>query len=291
MMASPSETYLELLALTRQYLLQEHTPNERLYAESESYHYFRDLVVRRQGAKTTAEITPPSTPVAKTSLPQPTPMSKPVHQTPVKANIAAPVKKPPLPLPTPPLPLSTGTEPKKPPKENGAFTLEPMARAEPVDMEEIRKLVSEKLPGFVYIDQIPDDTEARRLARSWEQAKQAYEVLILSFDEPPKAQAFLNNIARALNAYGIPATVMRASKIEQDNDWKNLLGQPLKMVMASSYGIDALPGLAKQHREEPRQAKHFLGNVPLLLLSDVGFYLREPSLKASLWAAILKYVA
>lgn len=302
MTPSPSiqDRYRELLSLAQLYLLQEYSLSDRILAESASYHYFRDYVAKRQGNKT--PVSPaapqPAPPPPKQSLAPPIPLPQP--PTP-KPPVAAPVapsqesqsnvaimavpKRPPLPAP-PPVPLS---EAKKPPKEKTAFALEVSPKPDPMSFDELRKLAAERLPGLAIVDNVPDDSEARRLARAWDQKTEIPHVLILSFDEAPKPRAFLNNLAKALHVHGVDAQVIRAAKIEQDQAWEGFLqSDQLKLVIASSYGIDALPNLAKHYREAAKQARHFLGDVPLLLLSDVAFYLREPTLKPSLWSAIMQ---
>ncbi len=60
----------------------------------------------------------------------------------------------------------------------------------------------------------------------------------------------------------------------------------LRLVIASDYDLYLQPELMKVYREAPQQGKHYLNKTPLLLLSDLSLYLKEPQLKSLLWRAI-----
>lgn len=305
MTSNIQQSYAELLALTKSYLQQEHSLTDRILSEPETYAYFKAYALQRQNAKTqprTASSQAPQTPVAtipKIPSPAPTPVRTPVTELP----------KPPIP-PAPPLPhnieapklpdkadlnktaIAPTTQKQEnpadqPPPVPGAFKLEVPAALPQTDFAVLRTIVTEKLPHVRLLDRLPDDTEAKRLANAWTQEKKIPQVMILSFDEPPKQQAFLANIAKALEAHGIDAQVATATKLERENEWQKLLqSKELKLVVAGSSGFHSLPQLQKHYREGAKQGRHYLGDRLLLLLSDISYYLKEPALKPSLWAAL-----
>ena len=65
----------------------------------------------------------------------------------------------------------------------------------------------------------------------------------------------------------------------------------LRLIIASDYGLYLQPKLMAYYREVTQQGKHFVNNIPLLLLSDLALYLKEPQLKSLLWRAICKEFA
>jgi hypothetical protein len=185
-------------------------------------------------------------------------------------------------------------EPKEQIHKNKDFVLEASQSSTSTNFSEICQIIQEKLPHLHsrLIHTIPDDSEAKVLANLWTQEKQIPQVLILSFDEVPKHQAFLANICKALEVNGIKTQVTHAKKLESDNRWQALLeAKEMKLVLASSAGFYHLGELQKYYREGNRQGRHYLGDKSLLLLSDISFYLKEPALKPSLWAAIKELLA
>lgn len=291
-MTSIRETYLELLSLAQLYLLQEYAMTDRLPANSSDYTYFREYALKqsKQNPPVKSASPPPSPPSIKpVAIPSATiPKSPPVE-----------IKRSPLPSPPAPAPIQVDApkksseaeivkeSPKTPIKENTFFALEPLKPAAPLDLIEMRKTASEHLPGLALLNTIPDDLEARQRANAWEHQTSQPNVIILSFDDVSKHQAFLANIGKALAVCGFTSRVIRAGKVELDNGWDQLLqSEQLRLVIGSDVGITSLPRLHKNYREAAKTAKHYIGNAPLLLLSDISFYLKEPALKPSLWKAI-----
>lgn len=294
-MTSAREHYSELLALTKQYLLQEHALTDRILSEPETYAYFFAYAQKKQEAKGQA----PEKPQTHTPSPQQTiasPAFAPRQETAAATKPAPlpPQAKPSSPIPPriPPSPLAKTTAPiadktSAPIKENGPFKLEVPSALQPADFNDLKKIVREKLPHLQLVDHLPDDGEAQKLSNSWAQEKKSPQVLILSFDETQKHLAFLMNIAKALEMHGISASVANALKLEQNAKWETTLqAEELKLIVASSSGFYQLQELQKYYKEGTKQGRHYLGDRLLLLLSDISFYLKEPSLKPSLWGAL-----
>lgn len=330
-MSTTQERYFELLAFTKLYIQQEHAPTDRILSESETYTYFRNYALQNQNknkAKSQGHaqahtqppvpspIQPKPTTPSQTQLkpqsaaqtPQNAAHHKPSPNTPQNINhlenisgsqLSDRTTEPQMSVKV--IARATDTQRSSPAEkttefqENSTkqlFSLEIPAAPKPLDFTVLRKIIHEKLPHMHLIEQAPDDAEAKRLAKIWDQEKQISKVIILSFDETPKHQAFLANIRIALEVIGISAQVTNAIKFERDNAWENLLqSKELKLVVASSSGFYNLPELQKKYREGTKQGRHFLGDRALLLLSDISFYLKEPALKPSLWSALKELMA
>ena len=277
-MKSTCDTYAELTALTRQYILQEHEPTDWVESASETYHYFKRLALEKK------EVTTPPQPVAKPAIVLP---SKPL----IIAEQSPPPQKP-SPPPQPPVenipPPPPVTEVKSLPKKKPPFELEPFGTPPIHDLHDLQKIISEKFPQQQIIETPPSDLIARQINGAWQKQSSAIAVFILSFNEPPQQKAFLANLAKAINLLLAPAIVVNAHKLENEKGWETALKSPdLKLIIATDYGVYALPELMKHYKDQPREAKHYLGSTPLCLLSDISIYLKEPKLKPSLWKAIL----
>ena len=290
-MISTKERYLELLSLTQLYLMQEYGLTDRITESQETFEYFRKSV--QQQKKTIPEL--PATPVKAPLVaipppPKPVAIDIPVPSVPIAIPPVLPVAKPSPVVNDPPPPKNISAPESK--EKVPLFTVEAPPPAAAIDLQDLRKILNEKLPHFKFIDQIPDDAEGRRLAMGWTQAPRVKPVAILSFDEPQAHREFLANVAKAIEGLGAEVHIYEAKKVEQAKEWDALFrSSELKFVICSNSGLHSLPGLQKSHREVQKSGRHFLGECPLLLLSDIGFYLQEPSLKASLWRAIKEMVA
>lgn len=287
------EYYAETLALLQIYLHQEHEPSHRVFAEKPSYEYFKNYALSKRAAATQPSAPAKeeirevrSTPLAPSSvtIAPPSPVVKNIEVAPPVTKIqTAPTLSSPEPVAKESRQETQApSRPEKP--GNGKFVLEPLGPAEAADNSEMCKVISQHLP---IISTIPEDQEARRMNSDWRSLMVLMDAVILSFNENPKHLAFLKNMSIAIETLGLKCQLVSAQKLEQENNWSKLLEQnKLRLIIASDYGIYMLPELTKLHREVPRQAKHFLGQVPLFLLSDISFYLKEPNLKPSLWKAI-----
>lgn len=198
-------------------------------------------------------------------------------------------------LPSPSHPISTqpSAQPVSSPDSaspsitKSKFQLEQLPAIPSVPFEELRKIIQEKLPRISWIDQLPDDAEARKEGSRWNQPSESPQVWILSLNDTPKQLAFLMNVIQALAAYGVHAQIGNAFKFEQGDKWKELFHSPkLQLFMISSTCLHQLAKLKKYHKEDAQKGTHYLDERPLLLLSDLDLYLKEPALKSALWSAL-----
>jgi hypothetical protein len=58
------------------------------------------------------------------------------------------------------------------------------------------------------------------------------------------------------------------------------------LLLISGASFHQLAKLKKHYKEDSRKGMHYLNERPLLLLSDLGLYLKEPSLKQALWDSL-----
>lgn len=275
------ERYAELVALTKQFLLQEHALTDRIYDSEETFEYFRRTA--QQQPKPEVKVAP------VTSPPPPAPQLQPAAQS----YTANPVRPPLAPIPAPPKPIAekvpvvpvVESEPpaKNAPKEKTGITIEPLPPLKPLDLSEVRKIMAERLPNIPLIDTIPDDSEARLKTATHHLPN----VILLSFDDLPAHVDFLTKVAAAIQGIGSSAEVRNAATMEKEIGWNTVLNSPdLRFIIASGDGIYSIESLQKVHREVQKEGRHYLGDCPLLMLPDIGCYLQDPSLKRSLWTAI-----
>ena len=306
-MTSSQKLYTELLSLTKLFLTQEYLPSDKIFSEPETFTFFKTFAEKRQEGKN-LHVNKPS-PAPQPSVPKPTVIRNPAppllqkqdtqikQAVPQNLKISLPPQKP-IPDKTEnrvPLEKAAKIQKNSAPSENEEkpfFTLETPSPLKIQEFTELRKIITEKLPHLRLVDLIPDDAEAKLLASLWTQEKKKTQAVILAFDDISKHLAFLGNIVKALEVFGITAQIADAHKIERNQGWEDLLqSKELKLVIASSSGFHHLKGLQKHYKEGAKQEPHFLGGHALMLLSDISFYFKEPALKISLWIALKKILS
>lgn len=280
------QEYCELIALTKLYLLQEYQGGDWKYSEEESYAYFKELA-KRSSPPIEKKAPPVAAPPVETKAPPPIETKAPPVVAPPVETKAPPVETkapphieakapPPVEIKTPPI------ETKAPPpaEKKAVAIVEPVKPVETVDFSDIQKILQARFPALALLPHPPDDREARLGKKTT-----AAEVVILSFDK--QTPLFLKNMAIAIQQELGSAAVVSAQRIESEKGWEKLLREnPPKLIISTDYGLYTLQEAMQFYREVPKQAKYFLGNIPLLLLTDLSLYIKEPKLKPTLWRAI-----
>jgi hypothetical protein len=142
-------------------------------------------------------------------------------------------------------------------------------------------------PTLSWVEQIPSDHEAKRIADRWKTKGQSAPLSILVFQEPPAHRALLGAIADALDAHFGPARLVSAEQIEAEKRWDQFLSADgLKWIVVCDYTLWQLHALMAYYTEIPAQHVRKLGNIPVFLLPDLSLYLKDPQLKRSLWKAL-----
>jgi hypothetical protein len=291
--------YAELLSLTQLFLLREHSLKDVRMVDPTSMNFFQKkgqppLSSSAPKKVQPAPISAPEIKNSKISLQSaiseaPQPEARPVE--------ARQESLPAQPLPTFAQPSSVQQTPviptSQPPviqdkiSKGKGFSLEPFVSASSQENSEWWNLSQTLFPEWVLSKAIPSDVIAQKNKNAWLKSQEIPPVIILSFHDNEQQQTFLKNIAQAISLRLAPAQVVSASQIEKENGWENILNaSQLRLVIAGDYGLYLHPKLMRFYKELPQQGKHFLNQTPLLLLSDLSLYLKEPQLKPLLWRAI-----
>lgn len=240
----------ELISLTKQHLLDEYSLKEWKFCDEETYRFFKERAKPQAASPQKAPV------VIREIAPVPFKLEA------VRKEIAA-VK---IAEPPPPAEIVAPQQTE-------------------TDFSDIKKILQSRFPSLAILPTPPDDSEANKASEN----KSGSEVIILSFDK--QTPLFLKNLACAITQEIAPCTILPASRLENEKAWENLLRQKqLKLLLSTDYGLFSLPNAMQYYREVPKQAKSFLGNIPLLLLTDLSLYLKEPKLKPTLWRAICQMI-
>lgn len=280
MTKSAQQQYKELLALCQIHLSQEFPSNCWIPIDPATYATFKRSAPPKPAEEKKAPI---PVPTQINPLPLPSPVKTATHTPPPPVKEAPPEKI------TAPAPQKVSAkvvveEKRIPTTPSSQLTLDPVKTLTTVDLSDIRKIIAEKFPQQQILDAIPSDEEARRVHSAWKLAATVPAVVVLSFNESSNEKAFLQKMTSAIEQKLAPAAVISAQGIE---DWDHFLkSKGLRLIIASTHGLEAVPEAMKHYREFPKQARSQLGKVALCPLPDISLYLREPQLKHALWSAI-----
>lgn len=291
------ERYTELLALTQLFLLREYSPQAVRLADPTTHAFFQKWKTPSLQKKEMKPITPIRT---ATIPPDPPPRPPETPSPNLPDPVPAPTKPDPIPPPTQPEPTQPPIVHQKPQQaeatvlsslktrlEPFSFKLEPLSTPPAFDKREGWQLMQSLFPQFELRETIPSDVLAQKMKKSWANEQLIPPVILLSFHNQEPHLTFLKNLAQAISLRLAPARVLSALKLEKEQQWETVLASPgLCLVITSDYELYMQPHLMRYYREVPQQGKHFLNQVPLLLLSDLALYLKQPQLKALLWRAI-----
>lgn len=174
---------------------------------------------------------------------------------PIKPTAA--IKKTTRPKPAPVKPASKKTTAsEKPIVQPAKIERELPKQAAEVEFSDFRKILEANFPTQKIIDQLPDDTKAKEVARRWEKAKIPPEIVILDSGLNPSEKLFLDNVARALEARFYPAAVLAPDQLDKTLKLRLLVGT-----------ADKLTGIEQ----------------PTVVMQPVDHYLQQPQEKAKLW--------
>lgn len=297
------EKYSELISLTQLYILNECPVKEKAVVDQDTFHFFKNWIKSSKplgNQKENSPPIPPSLPTQQTQLPPSTSTAQTKKiEIPSPSEITSPPSnsKTPAQLPASnpikePQKISSPIVDKKdndskPSSTLKSFELAPLPSYEQNELRILKNTVEKLLRPHQALDEIPSDQEAKKIKNGWNQEDNVPAIAILSFNDQEKHLSFLNNLAKAITITIAPARVIQAPAWEQKKKWDSFLKSPeLRIVIASDYGLYLLPDLMKHYKEIPKTAKHLLHETPLLLLSDISLYLKEPQLKSLLWRTI-----
>ena len=294
---SISKELIELADLARLYLLQEHQPSDWILSEATTYSFFKKISLSAKSHSAPpvknipAEIVSANKPIAQVKI---TESQKPLTRPPIDEKMSPPPPPPPVAA----APKQQIVEPSKeqqivessklseqlpPSKPDTRIKLELMKEPTPVDFSDLYAVVAERCPHLKIIDTIPDDA----LAKSALYKQKAAQVAVLLFETSSLHHTFIFNMVKAIDIYLAPAIKVNAAGLEKEGSWDSFLANSeLKLIVIQQSELQKMPKLLKYFTEGTGEDKKFLGQVPVLLLSDIAVYFTDPEKKRLLWSKL-----
>lgn len=248
-MNNATETYRQLVAEVQRFLLQEYAPKQWIAADADNFLYFKTQAAA-------------ATPQRKSPSPQEAPPPQP----------AAPqFARKPLPPKAPPPPPVEVKEEKSEPQPKPSFAKEPIGKAAPPDLAEIRRLVAEKHPAWEYVEP-PSYRE------------KGTPVLVFA----GKGETLLQQIGNAIHNQLAPTQMIDLGEcIAQGTLQKVVERQNLRLIVLDENALRAYPPLLTLYR--PQMGT--IGTAPVLVLTQVADLAHDPARKRAVWNAIKEKLA
>lgn len=275
-MSTVKQQISDLAALLQIYLLQEYKIKDWKVADQDSYKYFKEYVQQQK------KVVPPKEPqtitVSKTA-------SSPVQvKAPAPTNVPPPQKI--VPQPPEAVILAPQEKSKPAPVEqiaNTAIELHPLTDPQKDDLNDVKKIILERIPSLQVIENIPDDTVAKAVRQRWLQKDVLSTVVFLSFQENEAEAAFLVQVMSAVKKLLAPANILKADSLQNEELLQLLLNAPeVRCIVASFNGLKSKDYLWKYFKGD----SNHLGQKPVLLLEDLSVYMQDQQKKAALWRSL-----
>jgi len=159
------------------------------------------------------------------------------------------------------------------------------------NFNDIKNIVSNIAPKIKITDPLSDEI-AKQNIHKYKLKNSAANITILAYRENERFYKFLEKLAVATNIYFYPTKIISAYLIEKQNSWDIFLSQDtIYLIISLDYTIFELPNLKKFYRENPTKKEKFLKDIPLFLLPDLSIYLKEPTLKKTLFTTLKQKIA
>lgn len=197
---------------------------------------------------------------------------------PLKTTAPTPLKTEPLFTPITEMPKPV----EQPTNKKSAFTLHPPTYSSSLSLQDLWTLIPKIAPSLTLLEKIPNDAKAQKIKNGWKLPPEIPEVPLLCLNHP--ALTFLKDVAQAIEKNFFPSKVLDIALFEEKNTWDVLFQAPhLKLIVIPETMLWQCPNLKRYYHEFPEKNERYLGKCPALLIFDPDLYLKDPSLKRSLW--------
>ncbi len=150
---------------------------------------------------------------------------------------------------------------------------------------DIKETLSKIAPGIRFIDQVPDDSEGKKIGSSWKEKIPDVDVVLLACKQDAETIEFLKVLAKAIDTHLAKSKIIPAERLEKENCWDLFLQKNTFRLIVASDGVDQLKNLMRFYRGAPAQNAYFLDQTPLLALLPAAAY-KQLDKKAQAWKTL-----
>lgn len=214
-------------------------------------------------------------------MPSARPQAAPLPLPPKKVieNAPAPQSQQPKAIPQP---IFQPIQPKAAPKVLQEEA-KPVAPVRLAPTPQLKKYLNENATSLKFLEQTPDDKEARTIRSRWLVEQMAVAVLVSTQGE--EEERFIQAVAKGINERLAPAYFPDRELPPHYLPWEELLANPaLRIILTTRAFLLSDPNLRKGCSGTTQEPLLF--GKPLLILDPLSHYLTSPKQKGELWEKI-----
>lgn len=155
---------------------------------------------------------------------------------------------------------------------------------------DVRSTLKSIAKDYKILETLPDDREAKRLAKLYENKSNYPDCIILYEKAQKKGINLLSALAFAINKTFFNCQLISIDEIEEKEILEEILkDKKIRLIICPQQTLWHHPKLLSHYLETPGNIIKRLATKDLFVLSDLEYYLKDPSLKRSLWNNLIAY--
>ena len=197
---------------------------------------------------------------------------------PIRKPVSQPLfQKAPIPQKAPKAPITS-----KPEAENSSTVFD--------SFQDIKSLLRAHFKNLKIYDDLPDDKEAKILAKLYENKTYIAECILLHEASNKKELTLLQNLANAIDKRFASCDILSLEEIEKNGQLDIILkDKNVRLFIATKDLVWHHPKLLNNYSETSTGPFKKLATKDLFTLMNLEYYLKDPLLKRSLWNYLMAY--
>lgn len=156
--------------------------------------------------------------------------------------------------------------------------------------QDIKSLLKTHFKNLKIHDDLPDDKEAKILAKLYENKTYIAECILIHESSNKKELTFLQNLTNAIHKKFASCDILSLESLEKSGELDIILkDKNIRLFIATKDLIWHHPKLLNNYSETSTGPFKKLATKDLFTLMNLEYYLKDPLLKRSLWNYLMAY--
>jgi hypothetical protein len=156
--------------------------------------------------------------------------------------------------------------------------------------QDIKSILKQTFKDLKIYDQLPDDKEAKLLAKLYENKSSFPECVILYEKAQKKGLTLINALSLAIDKRFVSCATYSIEELEEKQQLDLLLkDKKIRLFISTQELLYHHPKLLSHYLETPGNPIKRLGTKDLFVLLNIDYYLKDPLLKRSIWNNLMAY--
>lgn len=157
---------------------------------------------------------------------------------------------------------------------------------------DLKAMMKKLAPSLKVYEEPISDAKAIEVKNDWNIKLPIPVVPILMFSESKEMQAFLQQVAKAIDNTFVSSKALSISQIEKKMKIEEFLDKnQMKLILVSRQTLHAVKPLLIRYKETGSSKNCFIHDIQTIILEDISVYFSNPLEKKKLWHEICKYLS